>query len=39
LLTLFAALAPIVGVAGAVTAKGRHSHAKGVALAKEVPPT
>ena len=38
LLTLFAALALIVGLAGAVTAKGRHSHAKGVALAKEVPP-
>ena len=38
LLTLFAALALIVGLAGSVTAKGRHSHAKGVALAKEVPP-
>ena len=38
LLTLFAALALIVGLAGAVTAKGRHSHAKGQpALAKEVP--
>jgi hypothetical protein len=37
LLTVFAALALIVGLAGAVTAKGRHSHAKGVALAKEVP--
>jgi hypothetical protein len=37
LLTLFAALAMIVGLTGAVTAKGRHSHAKGVALAKEVP--
>ena len=30
LLTLFAALALIVGLAGAVTAKGRHSHAKEV---------
>ena len=39
LLTLFAALALIVGLAGAVTAKGRHSHAKDkAALAKEVPP-
>jgi hypothetical protein len=39
LLTLFAALALIVGLAGAVTAKGRHSHATGKpALAKEVPP-
>jgi hypothetical protein len=38
LLTLFAALALIVGLAGAVTAKGRQSHSKGVALAKEVPP-
>ena len=38
LLTLFAAVALIVGLAGAVTAKGRHSHAKGAALAKEVPP-
>ena len=38
LLTLFAALALIVGLAGAVTAKGRDSHAKGKpALAKEVP--
>jgi len=38
LLTLFAALALIVGLAGAVTAKGRHSHAKDkAALAKEVP--
>ena len=38
LLTLFAALALIVGLAGAVTAKGRHSDAKGKpALAKEVP--
>jgi hypothetical protein len=38
LLTLFTALALIVGLAGAVTAKGRHSHAKGKpALAKEVP--
>ena len=38
LLTLFATLALIVGLAGAVTAKGRHSHAKGEpALAKEVP--
>ena len=38
LLTLFAALALIVGLAGAVTAKGRHSHAKGEpALANEVP--
>ena len=38
LLTLFAALALIVGLAGAVTAKGRHSHANGQsALAKEVP--
>jgi hypothetical protein len=38
LLTLFAALAIIVGLAGAVTAKGRHSHAKSKpALAKEVP--
>ena len=37
LLTLFAALALIVGLAGAVTAKDRHSHAKGKsALAKEV---
>src|SRR5215210_5699882 len=39
LMTLFAALALIVGLAGAVTAKGRHSHAKGKpALANEVPP-
>jgi hypothetical protein len=38
LLTLFAALALIVGLAGTVTAKGRHSHTKGSALAKEVPP-
>lgn len=37
LLTLFAALALIVGLAGSVTAKGRHSNAKGVTLAKEVP--
>ena len=38
LLTLFAALALIVGLAEAVTAKGRHSHAKDkAALAKEVP--
>jgi hypothetical protein len=38
LLTLFTALALIVGLAGAVTAKGRHSHAKGKpALAKEAP--
>ncbi|MCC2627792.1 MAG: hypothetical protein K0S14_1442 [Thermomicrobiales bacterium] len=38
LLTLFAAVALIVGLAGAVTAKDRHSHAKGKsALAKEVP--
>jgi hypothetical protein len=38
LLTLFAALALIVGLAGAVTAKGRHSHAKGKpAVAKEAP--
>ena len=38
LLTLFAALALIVGLAGAVTAKGRHSHAKDQpALAKEAP--
>jgi hypothetical protein len=38
LLTLFADLALIVGLAGAVTAKERHSHAKGEpALAKEVP--
>ena len=38
LLTLFAALALIVGLTGTVTAKGRHSHAKGKpALAKEVP--
>jgi len=37
LLTLFAALALIVGLAGAVTAKGRHSHAKGVTLTKQVP--
>jgi hypothetical protein len=38
LLTLFAALALIVGLAGAVTAKGRHSHATGKpTLAKEVP--
>ena len=40
LLTLFAALALIVGLVGAVTAKGRHSDAKGKsALAKEAPPT
>ena len=38
LVTLFVALALIVGLAGAVTAKGRHSHANGQsALAKEVP--
>ncbi len=38
LLTLFATLALIVGLAGAVTAKGRHSHAQDKpALAKEVP--
>jgi hypothetical protein len=38
LLTLFAALALLVGLAGAVTAKGRHSHAKDkAAVAKEVP--
>jgi hypothetical protein len=38
LLTLFTALALIVGLAGAVTAKGRHSHAKGKpAVAKEAP--
>jgi hypothetical protein len=38
LLTLFATLALIVGLAGAVTAKGRHSHAKDkAALAREVP--
>jgi hypothetical protein len=38
LLTLFATLALIVGLAGAVTAKGRHSHANGEpALVKEVP--
>jgi len=38
LLTLFAALALIVGLTGTVTAKSRHSHAKGKpALAKEVP--
>src|SRR5918998_5453094 len=39
LLTLFAALALIVGLAGAVTAKDRHSRAKDqAALAREVPP-
>src|SRR5918998_751569 len=39
LLTLFATLALIVGLAGAVTAKDRHSHAKEkAALAKEIPP-
>ncbi len=42
LLTLFAALALIVGLAGAVTAKDRHSRAKdnkdNAALAREVPP-
>jgi hypothetical protein len=38
LLTLFAALALLVGLAGAVTAKGRHSHAKDkAAVAKEIP--
>jgi hypothetical protein len=38
LVTLFATLALIVGLAGAVTAKGRHSHAKDkAALAREVP--
>ena len=38
LLTLFATLALIVGLAGAVTAKDRHSHAKGkTALAREGP--
>jgi hypothetical protein len=38
LLTLFAALALIIGLAGAVAAKGRHSHAKSKpALAKQVP--
>ena len=38
LLTLFAAMALIVGLAGAVTAKGRHSPAKvKPALTKEVP--
>jgi hypothetical protein len=37
-LTLFVALALIVGLAGAVTAKSRHSHAKDkVALARDVP--
>jgi hypothetical protein len=38
LLTLFATLALIVGLAGAVTAEGRHSHTKDkAARAKEVP--